>query len=188
VTAVASSHRLRLAARWVAAGGVIAYPTEAVYGIGCDPWDGRAVRRVLEIKQRPESKGLILIAADFRQLEEFVAPLAPARMTEVRATWPGPNTWLMPAKTGVPAWLTGSHDTLAVRVTDHPLAAALCRAAGTALVSTSANRSGRPPARSALQVMLRLGPAADYVLVGDCGGRASCSRIRDGLTGEVLRA
>ena len=187
-SAAPASHRLRLAARWVAAGGVVAYPTEAVYGIGCDPWNGAAVRRILEIKQRPESKGLILIAADFGQLEALVAPLAPPRMAEIRASWPGPNTWLLPARAGVPTWLTGRHDTLAVRVTDHPLAAALCRAAGSALVSTSANRSGRPPARSALQVMLRLGPAADYLLAGDCGGRASCSRIRDGRTGAVLRA
>jgi L-threonylcarbamoyladenylate synthase len=184
---VPTTHKLRRAARCVAAGGVVAYPTEAVYGLGCDPWNGKAVRRVLEIKRRPESKGLILIAAAYEQLSAFIEPLAPERMAEILATWPGANTWLLPARTRVPGWLTGDHDTIAVRVTGHPVAAALCRSAGSALVSTSANRAGRPPARTALQVMLRLGRAADYVLVGDCGGRAGCSVIRDGRTGEVLR-
>jgi len=183
----APSHKLRLAARCIAAGGVVAYPTEAVYGIGCDPWNGDAVRRVLQIKQRSESKGLILIAADFAQLVPFVDTVEAARMSIIEATWPGPNTWLLPARVQTPRWLTGKHATLAVRVTAHPLAAALCRAAGSALVSTSANLATRPPARNALQVPLRLGPAADYLLVGACGGRAKCSSIRDGRSGAVLR-
>jgi L-threonylcarbamoyladenylate synthase len=181
------THKLRRAARVIAAGGVVAYPTEAVYGLGCDPWNGEAVRRILEIKRRPESKGLILIAAAYEQLSAFIEPLAPESMARIIGTWPGPSTWLLPARPQVPRWLTGDHETIAVRVTDHPIAAALCRSAGNALVSTSANRAGRPPARTAVQVMLRLGAAADYVLVGDCGGRAGCSVIRDGRTGEVLR-
>lgn len=183
----APGHKLRLAARRIATGGVVAYPTEAVYGIGCDPWNGDAVRRVLEIKQRPESKGLILIADDYAQLRPFVEALDVTRMAEIQASWPGPHTWLLPARTKTPPWLTGTHDTLAVRVTDHPLAAALCRATGTALVSTSANLATRPPARNALQVLLRLGPVVDYLLVGPCGGRAKCSSIRDGRTGVLLR-
>jgi len=184
---VPHGHKLRLAAHRIAAGGTIAYPTEAVYGIGCDPWNGDAVRRVLEIKRRPLSKGLILIAADYAQLEPFVESLGSERMAVIEASWPGPNTWLLPARARTPEWLTGTHDTLAVRVTAHPLAAALCRAADTALVSTSANLAGRPPARSALQVFLQLGRVADYVLVGACGGRAKCSTIRDGRSDQVFR-
>jgi L-threonylcarbamoyladenylate synthase len=183
----AIAFRLRLAARTIAAGGVVAYPTEAVYGLGCDPWNGEAVRHLLHIKQRPEHKGLILIAADEAQLEPFVLPLAPERMAEIRVTWPGPFTWLLPARPETPRWLTGRHATLAVRVTAHPLAAALCRAAGTALVSTSANLSRRPPARTPIQVRLRLGSAADYLLAGPCGGRAQPSSIRDGRTGNLVR-
>jgi L-threonylcarbamoyladenylate synthase len=167
-------------------GAVIAYPTEAVYGLGCDPWDACAVRRILEIKRRPEHKGLILIAADFSQLEPFVEPLEASVMSRIWPTWPGPVTWLLPARSVTPHWLTGRHDTLAVRVTAHPLAAALCRTAGP-LVSTSANRGGHPPARSALQVRLRLDGDVDDILAGDCGGRAQPSTIRDGRTGEVIR-
>jgi len=180
-------HRLRLAAHWIKAGGVVAYPTEAVYGLGCDPWNGDAVRRILAMKQRPESKGLILIAATFRQLDPFVEPLEPGRMAAILATWPGPLTWLLPARPETPAWLRGEHANLAVRVTAHPLAAALCWAADRALVSTSANRATRLPARTALEVRLRLGGGADYLLTGSCGGRAQCSSIRDGYSGRLLR-
>ena len=117
------SHRLRLAAHLMHRGGVIAYPTEAVYGLGCDPWNGEAVARLLAIKRRDVSKGLILIAADAAQLAPFVEELPAARMAEIRASWPGPHTWLLPARAITPRWLTGRFDTLAVRVTAHPLAA-----------------------------------------------------------------
>ncbi len=181
------AHRLRLASHWIRRGGVVAYPTEAVYGLGCDPWNENAVRRILAMKQRPEAKGLILIAASLEQLTPFVSLLEPERMEVILATWPGPHTWLLPARPQTPAWLRGAHGTLAVRVTAHPLAAALCRAAGLALVSTSANRAGRHPARTALEVRLRLGKAPDYLLNGTCGGRSQCSSSRDGRSGLLLR-
>lgn len=180
-------HRLRLASRRIGSGAVLAYPTEAVYGLGCDPWNGDAVRRLLAIKQRSEAKGLILIAAEYAQLEPFVEPLDGVRMETVLATWPGPVTWLLPARVGVPRWLTGRHQTLAVRVTAHPFAAALCKSAGSALVSTSANVSNRPSARTALEVRLAFGSDVDLVLAGPCGARAKPSTIRDGRTGAVIR-
>lgn len=180
-------HKLRLAARCIEAGGILAYPTEAVYGLGCDPWNGDAVRRLLAIKRRPERKGLILIAFDFDQLELFVAPLDDERMAIVHATWPGPVTWLLPARDETPRWLAGHHDTLAVRVTAHPFAGALCKAFGGALVSTSANVSDRPPARTALQVRLAFGSDVDLVLAGRCGGRVRPSAIRDARTGASIR-
>lgn len=186
-----SAHGLRAAARAIAAGAVIAYPTEAVYGLGCDPLDAAAVARILAIKQRDEGKGLILIAADFDALATFVEPLDARRMTEIQGSWPGPNTWLLPAREQTPRWLTGNHSTLAVRVTAHPVAAALCRAwsgrgSGT-LVSTSANLGGRTPSRSALRVRLGLADAPDLIVTGACGGDARPSMIRDGRTGRVLR-
>jgi L-threonylcarbamoyladenylate synthase len=182
-----ASFRIAQAARWAACGGLVAYPTEAVYGLGCDPRDGAAVRRLLELKTRPEGKGLILIAADWSQLAPYVVTLDPGRMATIHATWPGPVTWLLPARLEIPRWLTGDHATLAVRVTAHPLAAALCRRWGGALVSTSANRANRSPARSPLGVRRALGAGLDYILVGPCGGAARPSSIRDGVTGEVLR-
>ncbi|NCC27097.1 MAG: tRNA threonylcarbamoyladenosine biosynthesis protein RimN [Gammaproteobacteria bacterium] len=182
------NQRLRRAASIIADGGVVAYPTEAVFGLGCDPRHGDAVARILSMKRRDVAKGLILIAADPSQLEPFVLPLAADRMAEIRASWPGPNTWLLPARSETPRWLTGRFDTLAVRVTAHPLAAALCRAYGGAIVSTSANQAGRRPARTALQVRLALDEIPDMILAGACVGSDQPSCIRDGRTGRMLRA
>ncbi|MDS4019718.1 MAG: L-threonylcarbamoyladenylate synthase [Candidatus Competibacter sp.] len=179
--------RLHAAARVVRTGGLIAYPTEAVYGLGCDPRDERAVRRLLALKRRPMRKGLILIAADLAQIEPFLQPLTQADRARLAATWPGPRTWLIPARPATPRWLRGRHDTLAVRVTAHPLAATLCRACGHPLVSTSANRSGRPPARTALAVRRQLGRDLDYLLPGPTGGAVKPTEIRDLRTGLVVR-
>lgn len=181
-------HRLRVAARVLANGGVVAYPTEAVYGLGCDPWNRNAVERIFAIKGRCLAKGLILIAADVTQLMPFVEPLPESAMGQILATWPGPNTWILPARPTTPSWLTGHFDTLAVRVTAHPLAAGLCRAYGGAIVSTSANRANRPPARSAFGIRLALDQLPDFILAGPCGGASRPSTIRDGRTGQTLRA
>ncbi len=178
---------LRQAARTVREGGLIAYPTEAVYGLGCDPANAGAVRALLALKDRPASAGLILIAAELAQLERWVAPLEPAVRARVEATWPGPVTWLLPAGGTVPAEVRGAHDTLAARVTAHPIAAALCRAAATPLVSTSANRRGGAPARTALAVRRLFGDALDYVVPGPVGGLDRPTEIRDARTGEVVR-
>ena len=179
--------RLRAAARVVKPGGLSAYPTEAVYGLGCDPRNEAAVRRLLALKRRPVHKGLILIAADFAQLAPFLQPLTPADRVHLAATWPGPYTWLLPARPDTPHWLRGRHETLAVRVTAHPLAAALCRACGHPLVSTSANFSGRPPARSALAARRQLGTTIDYLLPGPTGGAARPTEIRDLRSGRRVR-
>lgn len=168
-------------------GAVIAYPTEAVYGLGCDPLDAAAVARLLDLKQRPASAGLILIAADFAQLEPFLEPLSPALRRTVFATWPGPVTWLLPARPEVPVWLRGQHDSLAVRVTAHAGSAALCRAFGGALVSTSANPHGRTPARTPLQLHRYFGNDLGYLLPGPLGGRLRPSEIRDGRSGQIVR-
>lgn len=179
--------RLRVAARAVHAGGVIAYPTEAVYGLGCDPRNPRAVQRLLRLKHRPPGKGLILIAADFNQLTPWLQPLQAEERRHLAATWPGPYTWLIPARSSTPRWLRGRYATLAVRVTAHPLAAALCRRCGHPLVSTSANRSGRPPARSALATRRQLGSALDYLLPGPTGGARQPTTIRDLRSQRLVR-
>ncbi|MBA1146756.1 Sua5/YciO/YrdC/YwlC family protein [Ectothiorhodospiraceae bacterium WFHF3C12] len=183
-----SAFRLRLAARAIAQGGVIAYPTEAVFGLGCDPLNEQAVTRLLALKQRDPAKGLILIAAERDQLEPYVDFDSPQVSARIGDTWPGPVTWILPARPQTPAWLTGAHDTLAVRVTAHPTAAALCRACGDAIVSTSANHSGQTPARTLSAVRLRFGDELDSVVPGHCGGQAGPTEIRDSRTGKVLRA
>jgi L-threonylcarbamoyladenylate synthase len=177
----------RRAAALIRAGGVIAYPTEAVFGLGCNPRDPVAVARLLAIKGRPPGKGLILIAADAAQLEPYLLRLDEPIAARARQAWPGPVTWLWPARPGIPQWLTGDHETLAVRVTDHPLAAQLCREAGP-IVSTSANLAGEEPARTAEAVAERLGRRLDGILAGSVGGRERPSEIRDVMTGEIVRA
>ena len=180
--------QLREVVRRLRTGAVIAYPTEAVFGLGCDPYNEAAVRRLLKIKRRPPQKGLILIAAEFAQFEPFVKPLDTTTRARIDATWPGPVSWLLPARDCVPTWLRGAHASLAVRVTDHPLAAQLCRAFDAPLVSTSANISGRPPARSALAVRGQLNGLVDCIVPGTIGGRSRPSEIRCAINGRIVRA
>ena len=176
----------RQAAHYIHEGKVIGYPTEAVYGLGCDPLNPFAVDRLLHIKQRPMHKGLILIAADFRQLLPFVEIPNEKQLKPALDSWPGPFTWLFPARAGIPYWLTGEHSSIAVRVTSHPVARQLCLQAGTALVSTSANRSRQQPARSALECRMKC-PETDMIIHGDVDKNARPSVIRDLLTGKLIR-
>jgi L-threonylcarbamoyladenylate synthase len=168
-------------------GLLVAYPTEAVYGIGCDPHNPMALRQLLHVKARDAGKGFIVIAAERAQLRGLVRWLRPEQMRAVYAGWPGPNTWILPAAPAVHPLLSGGRPTVAVRVTAHALAAALCRAFGAAIVSTSANVSGRPPLRSARAVRRRFGHRVAVVLEGPLGGQAAVSTVRDARTGKRLR-
>jgi L-threonylcarbamoyladenylate synthase len=168
-------------------GGVIAYPTEGCYGLGCDPRHAGAVQRILRLKRRSWRQGLILIGAHWSQIAPWVDGADKEVVARARRTWPGPVTWLLPARPGSPRRLRGEHDSIAVRVTAHPLAAALCRHAHCAIVSTSANRHGRPAAVTARQVRLAFGRRIDYVLEGPLGGLRGPTAIRDARTGDTLR-
>ena len=183
-----ASWPLRRAIETVRSGGVIAYPTEAVYGLGCDPLEAGAVQRILELKERDAAKGLILIASRIQQLLPYLDELPAAVMQKLEASWPGPVTWVVPAAPAIPPWLTGGRTTLAVRVTAHPVAAALCEALDMALVSTSANRGGQAPARTPLAVRTLWGGQVDCILPGAVGGLDKPTEIREALTGKVLRA
>jgi L-threonylcarbamoyladenylate synthase len=170
-------------------GGVIAYPTEAVWGLGCDPDDEAAVLRLLALKGREVDKGLILVAGDVGQFDGWLDwnALTPEQAAAVRESWPGPHTWIVPALARVPRWITGRHEGVAVRVSAHPEVAALCRAFGRPLVSTSANRAGAPPAYRLAEMDTALLDEVDAVSGGDTGGLASPTAIRDARTGAVLR-
>ena len=171
-------------------GGVIAYPTEAVWGLGCDPRNEAAVLRLLQIKQRDIGKGLILIAAQVEDLKPYVdfGALPEDALAGVLASWPGPHTWIVPADAGTPRWLTGDHDGIAVRVSAHPTVVALCRAFGGALVSTSANPAGAPPPVAMTDFDPGLLQAIDGVIEGDTGSLERPTPIRDARTGQVLRS
>jgi L-threonylcarbamoyladenylate synthase len=167
-------------------GGVIAYPTESCYGLGCDPRNPRALKRLISLKGRDAGKGLILIADQFKRLQRFVLPLGPADRARMQKSWPGPVTWVVPASAACPPLLTGGRATIAVRVTAHPGAARLCRSLGMALVSTSANKSGRRPAKTAAECR-RIFGAQVRVIAGRIGTRKRPSTLIDLATGTLLR-
>jgi L-threonylcarbamoyladenylate synthase len=181
------SWHIREAVRRITSGGIIAYPTETLYGLGCDPFNGPAVLRLLALKQRAIDQGLILIGSHFNQFEPLLAPLTPA--TSKRVMYPGrrPVTWVLPCLPDVPYWLRGRHHSLAVRITTHPIAASLCDRLGGPLVSTSANIHGRRPATGPLSVHKAFHEQLDYVLHDPAGAANRPSQIRDGITGAILR-
>jgi L-threonylcarbamoyladenylate synthase len=179
--------KIRQAARVIRAGGVIAYPTEAVFGLGCDPAFAEAVQHICEIKARPMTAGLILIGHALEQFEGWI-DIGAAEQKRLQEPADRPLTWVVPAGRRTGAWITGGRSSVAVRITSHLLAAELCRAAGTPLVSTSANRHGRPPARTTLVARLLFRDAVDLVVPGKVGRFTKPSEIRDARTGAVLRA
>ena len=180
------SFHLRMAADSIRAGGVVAYPTEAVYGLGCDPLDYRAVLRVLEIKGRPVEKGLILLAADAQQLHPWI-DVTDAQLARMSEAWPGPVTFLVTPSPLVPDWITGRFDKVAVRVSGHPLARRLAALAGTPIVSTSANRAGQPSLKNRFQVARHFSSQVDFIVTGQCNLAARPSTIVDLESGKVLR-
>ncbi len=183
----AAPWHLRTAVTALAQGGVIACPTEAVWGLSCDPRNERACMALMALKQRDWRKGLILVAADFEQLQPYVELPSNNALKRATATWPGPATWVFPARQEVPLWLSGNQDTIAVRVTAHPVLRALSKRYGSALVSTSANPAGREPARSASEVRLYFKDRLDAILPGQLGGLAKPTTIRDVSSGHILR-
>ena len=169
------------------AGHIIAYPTEAVFGLGCDPANESAVRKLLALKGRPESAGFVLIASDFSQVEPWIAETDPALLERAMQSWPGPVTWLFPRAAGVPDYVAGDHATVAVRITAHEPSRALCSAFGSALISSSANHTAAEPARSAGEVEDYFGHFIGGILAGPLGESERPSEIRDLVTGKVIR-
>ncbi|EGU33094.1 L-threonylcarbamoyladenylate synthase [Vibrio scophthalmi] len=170
-------------------GEVIAYPTEGVFGVGCDPDNPQAIQKLLTLKQRPVEKGLILIAANYQQLVPYIdeSQLTEQQLQTVQATWPGPYTWIMPISDKVSDWVSGQFDSIAVRVTDHPLVQQMCLAFGKPITSTSANLSGLAPCMTTEEVEQQLGDQLVAILRGTTGGRDKPSEIRDAKTLQVLR-
>jgi L-threonylcarbamoyladenylate synthase len=168
-------------------GRILAYPTEAVWGLGCDPLNPHAVETVLALKGRSKSKGLILIAADIGQIEPFIDIQSTEIRKKLLESWPGPVTWIVPATHKTPPWLKGKRGTLAVRVTAHPAASALCRVFGGAIVSTSANPSGARPALTLLKTRLYFTGAPLDFLPGKLGELDKPTAIFDACSGNQLR-
>jgi len=175
------------AASLLRVGQIIAYPTEAVYGLGCDPFNERSVKHLLQLKQRDINKGLILIAALWRDVEFLVdhAEVSRGCLRRVFARWPGPVTWIFPASDSVPSWIRGEHNSIALRITAHPTAKGICKAFGGPIVSTSANLAGFPPARTRQEFLAQFDNVA--IVSGRVGRLQQPTSIYDVLTGKAVR-
>lgn len=168
-------------------GGVIAYPTESVYGLGCDPNNLQAVQRILDIKKRPAHKGLILLVSDIGQAFPYIQALSASQLELVRQKQTRATTWLMPKNNTISPLLSGKHDKIAIRITQHPIAQAICEKLNGALVSTSCNLAGKSELKTVLEVRNKMHGQLDKVINGVCGGQKP-SQIIDLLSGQVIRS
>ncbi len=168
--------------------GVIAYPTEAVWGLGCDPFNQEAVDKLLKLKSRPVDKGLILVAGDIKQIQFLLKKLPADKLQKLTDSWPGPVTWLIEDTDDLlPAWIKGNFTSVAVRVSDHPTVKALCDAFGGCIVSTSLNPAGLDPALNISQSKGYFADAVDCYVSGDLGSSKKPSNIIELATGNVIR-
>jgi L-threonylcarbamoyladenylate synthase len=167
-------------------GAVIGYPTDTIWGFGCDPFAPESVARILQIKQRPVEKGLILLSSRLEYCEPLIR-LEPQQREQIKLPAERPTTWLVAASDGCPPWIRGNHPTVAIRITDHPLVAYLCSGMQSPLVSTSANAAGKSTARSALQLRRQFGDQLDTIVTGFSTGGGQASQIKSLATGNLLR-
>lgn len=171
-------------------GRLLAYPTEAVFGLGCDPLNEKAVKLLLKLKDRPWQKGLILVASHVNQITPYVdmSLLSFKRIEQIEASWPGPVTWLLPKTKQVPDWISGESDFVAVRVSAHPDVIHLCELFNSPLVSTSANKSGQPPIKVARDIASAFDESYVVIVPGKVGDQVNPSEIRHSISGEIIRA
>ena len=178
---------LRKLSAYLKKGGLLAYPTESCYGLGCIPTSVRAVRRLVRLKKRPQHKGMIVIGANLKQLKTQID--VPSNEIEMllEREWPAPKTFLLPAKKNVLSVLRGSkRNKLAVRVPAHEAARYLCKALNTPLVSTSCNRAGKRPCKTEREVRRQFGRDV-RIIRGLIGKQKQPSQIIDALSGKRLR-
>lgn len=169
-------------------GDIIAYPTEAVFGLGCDPFNEKAVQNIRQLKNRDTTKGLILIASDFTQIQNLIALDKLDDQKKIMDQWPGPITKIFPASAKAPKWVCAKNNTIAIRITDHPVAKKICEQFSGAIVSTSANPEGQTPAKTTQQIKEYFGNQINVIIDAPVGDLASPTRIIDAITGETLRS
>ncbi len=176
-----------MAARVLRRGGVIAHPTEGVWGLACLPHFEAAVEKIIELKQRDRDKGLILVGGAEAHFSGLFDSLDDAALQRLRASWPGPVSWIVPDTGWAPPLVRGAHGSVAVRVTDHPLTSMLCQLLDSPLVSTSANPAGKPAATDEMAARHYFGSCVDFYLSGALGGRSGPSELRDAISGHRYR-
>lgn len=183
--ALASS--IQKACEALEAGQIIAYPTEGVFGLGCRWQDQSAVQQLLALKQRPISKGLIIVGSQWTHLSPLLGAVPALQLAQIKASWPGPVTWVFPASHAAPAWITGDHSTIAVRLSAHPIIQLLCDRLGQGIVSTSANLASEPPIRAWQAVQRQFASQVAVVIPEDAGQLEKPTPIYDAITGQTLR-
>lgn len=183
-----SALQIQLAGRYLEQGKLLAYPTESVWGLGCDPYNSAAVLRMLQIKDRPVEKGVILVISDVSQIAPLFRSLSAKQQTKITQDHSDPITWLIPDPDNlIPPWIKGDHQTVAIRLSQHPTVQALCREFGKPIVSTSANHSGQTAIKSRIKLFNEFAGKIDFFVAGILGSEKKPSQIRDLLTGEIIR-
>lgn len=180
---MASHFAIQYAAHQIRHGGVIVYPTETVYGLGCDPMSFTAIAYLNHLKQRERGKGLILIGDTLDLFEDYVAALSDSQKKQISQT-DDPTSWIVMAKDSLPDWLTNPQRTVAIRITHHPVVTKLCQQLGHPIVSTSANPRGKKTCRNALQAHKYFHDKVDAILIDDnhLSGQASYIKRLDNLS------
>jgi L-threonylcarbamoyladenylate synthase len=179
---------IQQATKAINSGGIIAYPTEAVWGLGCDPWNIEAVIKLLKIKQRSSSKGFVVVASSIDQISKLCTGLSQSKLQQLQQTWPGPYNWIIPdTQSWFPSIVRGKHLGVAIRVSNHPIIQKLCDAVGHPIISTSANLSGQSPCLTYQQVDTVFADKISGVLNGKLGGSTQPCSIRDLATGKIIR-
>ena len=182
-----SAWQIRHAVHILKQGGLIAYPTEAVFGLGCLPGDTEAIKKLLQLKQRPIEKGLILLASELSQLEPYLSLLNHQILQKIQSSWPGPTTWILPTPAQTSPLLKGKFNTIAVRISAHPIVRELCHQCQSPIISTSANITGKNMSYSAFDVRRQFKNHLDYILNGPLGSSDKPTVIKDAVTNQVIR-
>ena len=168
---------------YLQSGETIAYPTEGVWGLGCDPSNTDAIKKLLNLKGRSKNKGLILIGSQFEQFKNFA--YVEDFKEKLMSKWPGPHTWLVPAKENLSDYIKGENEKVALRLTNHISVCRLCDSFGGPIVSTSANKEGHPTLNNPKEILESFPEVK--CLKGDLGGLARPSTIQDVITDMVIR-
>lgn len=184
---MSSFSQLEKAKEAFVSGGLIAYPTESVFGLGCNPFNQQAVLKLLTLKQRAVEKGLILIASHIRQILPLIKPKHADDLARALKTWPGHNTWIFPKTSKVPEWVSGSFETIAVRVSKHEAVVQLCNYLNSPLVSTSANLANQPVLNSIKDIKDVFGDKILCYFDAPLGKEQKPSTIRDASTNQIIR-
>jgi len=179
--------QLDQAIKTINSGGIIAYPTESVFGLGCDPSNEKAVLKLLSLKQRPVEQGLILIASHIRQVLPLIQPIHADDLANALKTWPGHSTWVFPKSTLVPSWISGQYVSIAVRVSNHPIVKQLCDHLNHPLVSTSANVSKQEDLNSIKLINSVFNDKIGFYIDAPTGNEKKASTIRDAHTLKTIR-